>query len=90
MTLKNIKDERLLPPDVPTACNYCLYPEGRHTKGQYVNAKFWLVSPDGTAVTRLCDKHAASATEELRKFEPGWVLHNIYHDDFRDRRTHER
>ncbi len=90
MALPKIRDVRLLPPFVSTACYACRYPNGNHVGGKYVEARCWIVAPDGVAVGCLCDEHGASTVAEMRKVGEYWSLAPIYHDDPTDRTERDR
>lgn len=79
---RHILLERLLPPDVPKACNSC---------SGFIEARHWLVAPDGDAICTACEACARQTIEEYRLSElKGWSLHPIHHTDASDRTSHAR
>jgi len=69
---KNINDVELLPDYIPAACADC----AAERLPNRFNARVWLVSPEGRAISKACRDHADQA---LRYLHPlGWTTRNIH------------
>lgn len=82
---KPILDVPLYPPAVTFFCSEC----ANHNK--HVHARYWIVDPEGKAISKVCSLHGTSTIFQYRNNDLlGWTLHEISHGQADDRKAHVR